>query len=84
MLLPQDAQRLVEHLSPGNASKQGVTIQSEAVVNDAHTLYLIAEADRQDQVEGFMAPFAQVGFVEVMAAFTSAAVIARGGCAGAA
>jgi hypothetical protein len=46
---------LLGHLSPENASAQGVTIQAEAVVNDAHTLYLIVEADRRDRVEGFMA-----------------------------
>jgi hypothetical protein len=79
---PQMGPMLLDHLSPGNASKQGVTIKCEAVVNDAHTLYLIVEADRQDQVEGFLAPFAQVGSVEVMAASSCEAVIERGGCAG--
>jgi hypothetical protein len=53
---------------PENASAQGVTIQAEAVVNDAHTLYLIVEADRRDRVEGLMAPFAQAGTAEVLSA----------------
>jgi hypothetical protein len=35
-----------------NASAQGVTIQAEAVVNDAHTLYLIVEVGRRDRAEG--------------------------------
>jgi hypothetical protein len=52
---PQMGSLLLGHLSPENASAQGVTIQAEAVVNDAHTLYLIVEADRRDRVEGFMA-----------------------------
>jgi hypothetical protein len=72
---------LLQHLSPGNASAQGVMIQAEAVVNDAHTLYLIVEADSRDRVEGFMAPFAQVGSVEVLPASSCEAVIGRGGCA---
>ena len=72
---------LLQYLSPGNASDQGVTIQAEAVVNDAHTLYLIVEADSQDRVEGFMAPFGQVGSVEVLPASSCEAVIGRGGCA---
>jgi hypothetical protein len=64
-----------------NASGQRVTIQAEAVVNDAHTLYLIVEADSRDRVEGFMAPFAQAGTVEVLPASSCEAVIGRGGCA---
>jgi len=78
---PRMGSMLLRHLSPENASGQGVTIQAEAVVNDAHTLYLIAEAGSQDQVEGFMAPFAQVGTVQVLPASSCEAVIGRGGCA---
>ena len=65
---PQMGSMLLQHLSSENASGQGVTIQAEAVVNDAHTLYLIVEADSRDRVEGFMAPFAQAGTVEVLPA----------------
>ncbi len=65
-------------MHPENASAQGVTIQAEAVVNDAHTLYLIVEADRRDWAEGLMAPFAQAGTVEVLSASSCEAVIGRG------
>ena len=78
---PQMGPLLLQHLSPGNASGQGVTIQAEAVVNDAHTLYLILEAESRDRVEGFMAPFAQAGSVEILPASSCEAVIGRGGCA---
>jgi hypothetical protein len=78
---PQMGSTLLTHLSPGNASAQGVTIDAEAVVNDAHTLYLIVEADSRDRVEGFMAPFAQAGTVEVLPASTCEAVVGRRGCA---
>jgi len=77
---PQMGSMLLAHLSPGNASAQGVTIDAEAVVNDAHTLYLIAHADSRDQVAGFMAPFAQAGTVEVFPASTCEAVVGRAGC----
>jgi hypothetical protein len=66
---------------PRTARARGVTIQAEAVVNDAHTLYLIVEADSRDRAEGFMAPFAQAGTVEVLPASSCEAVIGRGGCA---
>jgi uncharacterized protein DUF3303 len=78
---PQMGPMLLRHLSAANASGQGVTIQAEAVVNDAHALYLIVEADSRDRVEGFMAPFAQLGTVEVLPASSCEAVIGRGGCA---
>jgi hypothetical protein len=78
---PQMGSMLLQHLSSENASGQGVTIQAEAVVNDAHTLYLIVEADSRDRVEGFMAPFAQAGTVEVLPASSCEAVIGRGGAA---
>ena len=77
---PQMGSMLLAHLSPENASGQGVTIDAEAVVNDAHTLYLIMQADSADQVEGFMAPFAQAGTVEVLPASTCEAVVGRRGC----
>jgi hypothetical protein len=79
---PRMGPMLLQHLSPENAPGQGVTIQAEAVAKDAHTLYLIVEADSRDQVEGFMAPFAQPGSVEVLPASSCEAVIGRGGCAG--
>jgi hypothetical protein len=77
---PQMGPMLLGHLSAENASAHGVTIDAEAVVNDAHTLYMIVEADSGDRVEGFMAPFAQVGTVEVLPASSCEAVIGRGGC----
>ena len=78
---PQMGPMLLRHLSAENTSGQDVAIQAEAVVNGAHTLYLIVEADSLDRVEGFMAPFAQVGTVEVLPASSCEAVIGGGGCA---
>jgi hypothetical protein len=78
---PQMGSMLLEHLSPRTASAHGVTIDAEAVVNNAHTLYLIAESDSRERVEAFLAPFAQAGPVEVLPASTCEAVVGRRGCA---
>ena len=71
----------LRHLSADNASDHGVTIQAEAVINDAHALYLIVQADSRDPVERFMAPFAQADTLEVLPASSREAVIGREGCA---
>ena len=80
---PQMGAMLLEHLSPDNAATYGITIQGEAVINDAHTFYMIVEAPNGERVDQFMAPFAQVGSVEVLPASTCEAVVGRGGCAAA-
>lgn len=81
---PSMGAMLLNHLSLASAGEYGVSIQAEAVANDKHTLYLIAEAEDQEQMDRFLAPFAQVGSVEVLSASSCEAVIDRGGCAGAA
>jgi len=78
---PQMGSMLLAHLSPDNAATYGITIHSEAVVNDAHTLYMIVDAPDRERVTQFMTPFAQAGSVEVLAASTCEAVVGRRGCA---
>jgi hypothetical protein len=80
---PQMGSMLLQHLSPDNAATYGITIQGEAVINNAHTFYMIVEAPNREQVEQFMTPFAQAGSVEVLPASTCEAVVGRGGCAAA-
>jgi hypothetical protein len=72
---------LLRHLSPATAGEYGVTVRAEAVANDKHTLYLIAEAAGEEQLRRYLAPFAQAGSVEVLPASPCEAVISRGGCA---
>ncbi len=72
--------RLLSHLSPANASKYGVKLEGEGVIDGQHTLYLILDAERQSQVENFMQPFAQAGPIEVLAASPCEAVVERGSC----
>ena len=77
---PDMGAMLVQHLSDENAAKSGITIHGEAVIQGQHTLYLIAEAPDRTSVEGFMAPFAAAGTVEVLDANPCAAVVDRASC----
>lgn len=76
----QMAPMLLQHLSPTNTASYGVKIQGEAVVNGAHTLYLILEAHDQGSVNRFMQPFAQAGTVEILPASPCEVVVERGAC----
>lgn len=71
---------LLTHLSEENAEKYGVKINAEAVIDGAHTLYLIVESENERNVREFMGPFAQAGSVEVMPASVCEAVVERGAC----
>jgi uncharacterized protein with GYD domain len=71
---------LLAHISRSNAETYGVNIQGEAVIQGAHTFYLIADAEDQETVDKFMAPFAMVGSVEVLPASHCEEVVARAGC----
>jgi len=72
---------LLSHLSAANAAQYGVSIKAEAVADNKHTRYLIAEAGDEEQMNRFLAPFAQAGTVELLPASPCEAVIDRGGCA---
>lgn len=74
------APMLLAHLAPDNAQKYGLTIKGEAVVDGAHTLYLIVDAANREQLAQFMQPFAQAGTVDIMSASPCEAVVERGDC----
>ena len=71
---------LLMHLSDENAGRNGLKINAEAVVDGAHTLYLIVEADDEIKVKKFMEPFTMAGSVEVMPASVCEVVVERGAC----
>ena len=71
---------LLMHLSDENAGRNGLKINAEAVVDGAHTLYLIIEADDENKVKKFMEPFTMAGSVEVMPASVCEVVVERGVC----
>ncbi len=79
---PRMAPMLLQHLAPANAGKYGLTIHGEAVVNAAHTLYLIVDGPDRDSVTRFMQPFAMAGTVEILPASRCETVVQRGGCEG--
>lgn len=77
---PEMGQMLLKHLSKASASRAGVALHGEAVLDNQHTLVLIAEADERSLVEAYMQPFAAAGSVEIIPASECEAVVARGGC----
>src|SRR5690349_11674451 len=77
---PDMGAMLLNHLSRANVKRYGVEIQSEAVAQGGHALYMILNADTEERVHRFMEPFAQAGTVEVLTASTCARVMASGGC----
>lgn len=77
---PEMGNMLLSHLSPSNASKFGVGIRGDAVLDGQHTFVLILEANSQEQVEAFMGPFKQAGPVEISPASACETVVERAGC----
>ena len=78
---PQMGPMLLQHIAPANAAENfGVNIHGEAVVDGAHTFFLIVDAPERGQVDQFMAPFTQAGTVEVLPASTCEAVVSRTVC----
>ena len=77
---PQMGPMLAQHVSKPNGQKFGLEIHGEGVVTGGHTLYLIVDADEQATVDQFMAPFAQMGSVDVLPASSCEQVVARAAC----
>jgi uncharacterized protein with GYD domain len=77
---PQMGPMLVQHVAPENAEKFGVRVRGDAVVDGQHTFVLILEADDRSNVEQFMAPFAQMGSLEIVPASSCEQVVERAKC----
>src|SRR5579872_230898 len=77
---PAGAQALLAHLSSDSARKFGVAVRAEAVADDDHVLYLIAEAHDEEQLRRYLAPFVRQGRVEVLPASSCETVIRRQSC----
>lgn len=71
---------LLNHMSRPNVRQHGIDIQSEAIIEGEHTLYMILESSDEDHVTEFMKPFAMVGSVNVYPASTCVRAVASGGC----
>ncbi len=77
---PEMGPMLLRHVAAESATKFGVHILSDAVVDGAHAYYLIVDADSEDKVRDFMAPFSQMGSVEILPASSCEQVVERGKC----
>ena len=78
---PQMGPMLLQHVGENNASKYGIKIHGDAVVDGSHTYYLVLEAENGEKVQEFMSPFAQAGTVEIWPASSCEQVVARANCA---
>ncbi len=63
-----------------NADKAGIRIQGDAVTNQQHHLYVIAEAPNEEAIRKYFAPFGQMGTLTVTPASRCEQVVARGAC----
>ena len=77
---PSMGASLLNYLSRPNVRKHGITIQGEAIVRGAHTMYMIVESPDESRVREFMQPFSQAGEVDIYPAATCAGVVSNGGC----
>ncbi len=77
---PSKGSYLLQRLSKEGANQFGITVHAEAMADGQHTLHMILEANDRQQVEKFMAPFAQGGSVAVEPASHCEDVIARARC----
>ena len=77
---PEMGPMLVKHVSAENAANFGITLHGDAVVDGEHVFYLILEAEGDDNVKAFMAPFSQMGTVEIWPASSCEQVVARASC----
>jgi DMSO/TMAO reductase YedYZ molybdopterin-dependent catalytic subunit len=72
---------LLNHLSRPNVRKFGLRIHGEAVVQGAHTMYLIVEAAEEARLREFLQPFQTAGSLDIYPASTCVRTVASGGCA---
>lgn len=77
---PAMGAQLLTHLSEANASRFGIRIHGDAVLDGQHTFVLILEAPDEEKVNQYMQPFQQAGPVEVTLASHCETVVDRGGC----
>lgn len=77
---PEMGPMLVKHVSQPNAQSFGVNLLADAVLDGQHTFTLILEAESEDKVKDFMAPFYQAGSVDISPASSCEKVVERAAC----
>ncbi len=63
-----------------NAPSAGIKIHGDAVTRNQHHLYIIAEAENEEAVRKYFAPFGQMGTLTVSGASHCEEVVRRGAC----
>lgn len=77
---PTQGNNLLEHLSPANARSNGVKILADAVLDGKHTFNLVLEAENESSLRSYLAPFEQIGTLEITPASHCETVVNRKGC----
>ncbi len=78
--LPEHASMLLQLVSNENASKHGITIQGDAVVDGSHHLFLVLDGPDEPTIRNYLAPFGQAGSLDIVPASHCETVVARQGC----
>jgi uncharacterized protein with GYD domain len=71
---------LGQHVTQDSADKFGVKIHADVVHRGEHRMMMVLEADSQAKVEEYVAPFGQVGTVEVKEVATCEEVVRTETC----
>jgi hypothetical protein len=77
---PEMGKMLLEHLTKSNAGRFGIDLLGDGVLDGQHALVLMTESEDRQHVQDFMEPFSRAGSVEILAASSCEAVVARHGC----
>ncbi len=77
---PEMASMLLQLVSNANASKHGITIQGDAVVDGSHHLVLVLDGPDESTIRSYFAPFGQAGSLDIVPASHCETVVARQGC----
>jgi hypothetical protein len=62
------------------AGNHGIRIHGDAVTTGKHHLYIIVEANNEQTVRGYFAPFGQMGSLTLTPASHCEEVVTRGAC----
>ena len=71
---------LGQHVTQPAADKYGVKIHADVVHRGEHRMMMVLEADSQSTVEKYVAPFGQVGTVDVKEVATCEEVVRTATC----
>lgn len=71
---------LGQHVTQASADQFGVKIHADVVHPGEHRMMMVLEADEQGPVDQYMAPFTQVGSVDVKEVVTCEQVVETATC----